>query len=135
VAALSALVFGTLLAACSSAPTNHGKVEGEAFQAGELVQSDSNRMATLAMKENLDSLMRIMDKLYRRNPGEWKKTASSREAAVAYVRIAIMERQPWQELQGERDVAALSRGEMFELIQRKVGRKKPENGVESRDYG
>ncbi|GGH56969.1 hypothetical protein GCM10010975_16160 [Comamonas phosphati] len=103
-----ALALCALLAACSSAPTNHGKVEGEGFQAGELVQSDGNRMATLAMKENLESLVRIMDKLYRRNPGEWKKTASSREAAVAYVRIAILERQPWQELQGERDVAALS---------------------------
>lgn len=107
-AALPVIALCALLAACSSAPTRHGKVEGESFQAGELIQSDSNRMATLAMKENLDSLVRIMDKLYRRNPGEWKKTAESREAAVAYVRIAIMERQPWQELQGERDVAALS---------------------------
>lgn len=96
------------LTACSSAPTNHGKVQGESFHSRELVQSDSNRMATLAMKENLESLFVIMDKLYRRNPAEWKKTADSREAAIAYVRIAIMERQPWHELQDKRDVAALS---------------------------
>ena len=96
------------LAACSSAPTNHGEVKGENFQSRELLQSDSNRMATLAMKENLESLFLIMDKLYRRNPAEWKKTASSREAAMAYVRIAVMERQPWHELQDKRDVAALS---------------------------
>lgn len=96
------------LAACSSAPTAHGEVEGESFQAGELLQSDSNRMATLAMKENLESLFLLMDKLYRRNPAEWKKTAASREAAIAYVRIAITERQPWLELQEKRDVAALS---------------------------
>lgn len=105
---IHAFAMALLLVGCSSAPTTHGKVEGERFQAGELVQSDSSRMATLAMKENLDSLMRLMDKLYRRNPGEWKKTAASREAAMAYVRIAVMERQPWQALRGERDVAALS---------------------------
>ncbi|UBQ40059.1 hypothetical protein [Comamonas thiooxydans] len=96
------------LAACSSAPTNHGEVKGENFHSLELLQSDSNRMATLAMKENLESLFLIMDKLYRRNPAEWKKTASSREAAMTYVRIAVMERQPWHELQDKRDVAALS---------------------------
>ena len=103
--ALSCLL---LLAGCSSVPTNHGKVEGESFRGSELVQSDSNRMATIAMKENLDSLFALMDKLYRRNPGQWRATAESREAAVAYVRIAVLERQPWHELQGKRDVAALS---------------------------
>ncbi|MEG0045732.1 MAG: hypothetical protein RR729_07205 [Comamonas sp.] len=96
------------LVACSSAPTNHGEVEGESFHSRELLQSDSNRMATLSMKQNLESLFVIMDKLYRRNPTEWKKTATSREAAMTYVRIAIMERQPWHELQDKRDVAALS---------------------------
>ena len=104
---LSGLVL-CALAACSSAPTNHGEVKGENFHSLELLQSDSNRMATLAMKENLESLFLIMDKLYRRNPAEWKKTASSREAAMTYVRIAVMERQPWHELQDKRDVAALS---------------------------
>ena len=114
-ASLSALRVSVLsgllalgLVACSSAPTHHGEVEGESFHSRELLQSDSNRMATLAMKQNLESLFLIMDKLYRRNPNEWKKTATSREAAMTYVRIAIMERQPWHELQGKRDVAALS---------------------------
>lgn len=100
--------FFVLLVGCSSAPTNHGEVEGASFGPGELVQSDSNRMATIAMKENIDSLMLLMDKLYRRNPAEWKKTATSREAAMAYVRIAVMERQPWDDLKEQRDVAALS---------------------------
>ena len=105
---LGLLLVAALLTACSSAPTDHGEVQGEKFQAGELVQSDSNRMATVGMKQNLDSLLLLMDKLYRRNPAEWKKTATSREAAMAYVRIAILERQPWAELNGQRDVAALS---------------------------
>ncbi|WP_245587326.1 alpha/beta hydrolase family protein [Comamonas composti] len=97
-----------LLMGCAQTPAPRGEVKGEDFGSGELLQSDSNRMATLAMKANLQSLMRLMDKLYQRNPAEWKKTADSREAAAAYVRIAIMERQPWAELQGRRDVAALS---------------------------
>jgi hypothetical protein len=97
-----------LMGGCADTPAPRGKVEGASFGPGEIVQSDSNRMATLAMKENLDSLMRIMDKLYLRNPAEWKKTADSREAASAYVRIAITERQPWADLHGAQDVAALS---------------------------
>ena len=103
-----ALATGLLLAACSSAPTDKGEVHGESFRSGELVQSDSNRMATLAMKENLESLYLLMDKLYRRNPGEWKKAAASREEAMSNVRIAVTGRQPWEALQGKRDVAALS---------------------------
>lgn len=102
------MVFGLTLTACTSAPTDRGEVGGEKFQSRELVQSDSNRMATLAMKENLESLFVLMDKLYRRNPAQWRKTAESREAAMTYVRIAVLERQPWHELQDRRDVAALS---------------------------
>ncbi|CAB5707086.1 Uncharacterised protein [Delftia tsuruhatensis] len=107
-AAYAFVLAASLLAGCADTPAPRGKVEGASFEAGELVQSDSNRMATLAMKENLDSLFRIMDKLYLRNPSEWKKTAESREAAAAYVRIAILERQPWADLRGQRDVVALS---------------------------
>ena len=89
-----ALAIGFMLAACSSAPTDKGEVHGESFRSSELVQSDSNRMATLAMKENLESLYLLMDKLYRRNPGEWKKAAASREEAMSNVRIAVTGRQP-----------------------------------------
>ena len=97
------------LAACSSAPTNHGEVKGEDFHSRELLQSDSNRMATLAMKENLESLYLLMDKLYRRNPAEWRKgTATSREQALEQLRAAVLQRQPWAPLQGRRDIAAMA---------------------------
>lgn len=75
----------------------------------ELAQSDLNRLATLGMQGNLESLLRIGDKLYRRNPAEWRKTGSvSRDAALAQLRSAIDSRTPWPELQGKRDIAALS---------------------------
>lgn len=75
----------------------------------ELAQSDLNRLATLGMQGNLESLLRIGDKLYRRNPAEWRKTGSvSRDAALTQLRSAIDSRTPWPELQGQRDIAALS---------------------------
>ena len=96
-----------VLAGCTAAPTHKGEVTGQGFAPEELVQSDSNRMATVGMHDNLQSLFVVMDKLYRRNPHEWKKTASSPEAAIEFVRIAVREGQGWAPLGQARDVAAL----------------------------
>lgn len=100
------LIWG--LTGCASAPAPNGKVQGESFSMQEVLQSDGNRIATLAMGENIDSLMRLMDKLYQRNPAEWRKTAPSRDAAMRYVRTAILEKHDWPALNGQRDVQALS---------------------------
>jgi len=99
-----------LLGGClQTAPTHRGETRVAPLVSGELAQSDVNRMATLSMRDNLDSLYHLLDKLYRRNPAEWRKTGSiSREAAVQRVRHAIDSRTPWPELQGKRDIAALS---------------------------
>lgn len=78
----------------------------------ELAQSDVNRMATLGMQGNLASLLMLADKLYRRNPAEWRKASAnlnaSREAALAKLKTAIDNSTPWPDLQGKRDIAALS---------------------------
>jgi hypothetical protein len=98
-----------LLAGCiQTAPVHRGETQVAPLTSGELAQSDANRMATLGMRDNLDSLYRLLDKLYRRNPAEWRKTSTSREAAIQRVRAAIESRAPWPELQGKRDIAALS---------------------------
>ena len=101
-----------LLGACSTmgpAPINRGETQVAPLTSTQLAQSDANRMATLGMRDNLDSLYRLLDKLYRRNPAEWRKTSpQSREAAIERVRSAIERRTPWPELQGKRDIAALS---------------------------
>lgn len=65
-------------------------------------------MATLAMRDNIESLLRVADKLYRRNPAEWRKAAAGREGALDRLRNAIDQRLPWPELLGKRDIAALS---------------------------
>ena len=120
--ALALLAASCVLAGCAtrpSAPTTWGEVKGAEFQRGELAQSDSNRITQVTMEANLASLMLLADKLYRRNPAEWKKTAASREAALAAVQAAITAPQledadgndaglPWAPLGGLRDTAALS---------------------------
>ncbi len=104
-----------LLAGCSApARTDRGEVQAAELQSTELAQSDVNRMATLAMRANLDSLYLLMDKLYRRNPAEWRKGALApgqlpgRVQAGQRVREAVEQRQPWAPLQGRRDIAALA---------------------------
>ncbi|MDO5288355.1 MAG: hypothetical protein Q4F13_01795 [Pseudomonadota bacterium] len=97
------------LGACASdAPTTRGQVQGADFHAAELLQSEGNRITLAAMRANMDSLMHLADKLYRRNPAEWRKSASTREAALAAIQTALAGGQPWAPLAGQRDVAALS---------------------------
>lgn len=109
--ARSVFLLGALaLTGCgSSVLATRGETQVAPLRATELAQSDVNRMATLGMRDNLDSLLRIADKLYRRNPAEWRRAgASSREAALAELRQAIDSATPWPQLQGKRDIAALS---------------------------
>ncbi len=105
------LMAALLLAGCASgppAPTPRGEAQGAPMASSELAQSDVNRMATLGMRDNIDSLLRLADKLYRRNPAEWRKASPTREAALEKLRAAVDGRSPWADLQGKRDIAALS---------------------------
>jgi len=76
---------------CKSTPPVNGHVVPEAkLTKGQLIQSDPNRMANLEIRNNIETLYLLMDKLYKRNPSEWKKSsATSRKAAEAKVRHAI----------------------------------------------
>ena len=103
-----ALGLAALLTGCASdAPTNRGEVKGQDFSANELLQSEGNRTAKIAMLANQRSLL-LADKLYRRNPAEWRKSAATRETALAQLELALLSAQPWAPLAGQRDVAALS---------------------------
>lgn len=97
-----------VLAGCSTTPAPRGEVKGMSASGKEMGQSDTNRIATIAMRDNLESLYLLMDKLYRRNPAEWRKTGISREESIRRVREAVEQRQPWPGLQGQRDIKALS---------------------------
>lgn len=103
------LVALLALAGCSSTEPVRGKVPERDMEAKEWGQSDVNRMATLSMHANLQSLYALMDKLYRRNPQEWRKGGfDNREAAIKAVRQAIENQQPWPELMDQRDIAGMS---------------------------
>ena len=104
-----ALGLVALLAGCASdAPTTRGEVKGQDFNGAELLQSEGNRTAKNAMLANQRSLLLLADKLYRRNPAEWRKSAATRETALAQLELALLSAQPWAPLAGQRDVAALS---------------------------
>ena len=106
---VGAWLLGLLLTGCAATPAPKGEVPAAPGTAAELGQSDVNRMATLAMRANLDSLLSLADKLYRRNPREWRKDgAASREDALERLRVSVQTRQAWAALQGRRDVAALA---------------------------
>lgn len=79
---LCALLCTVLVGCAGSAPAPRGEVKGASTSPGELAQSDMNRVATLAMHENLEGLFRLMDKLYRRNLSfecEFGKTIARRD--------------------------------------------------------
>ena len=83
-------------------------MQGAEFSSGELLQSEANRITQNAMTANHRSLMLLADKLYRRNPAEWRKSAATRETALAQLELALLSAQLWAPLAGQRDVAALS---------------------------
>jgi hypothetical protein len=82
-----------LLAACaathtyppSAAPTGKRTPPKEAeFQASDLLKSDVDAAAELHLRESLASARLLMEKLYRRNPREYRKSGhSTAEPAVA----------------------------------------------------
>nr|WP_241013838.1 hypothetical protein [Pandoraea nosoerga] len=99
-------------AGCASyqdAPTDRGKVRSTSMTTADLAQTDINRMATLGMRANLESLYRLADKLYKRNPREWRKSGAATQAqAMAQLRACVEERRSLPGLKDLRDVKALS---------------------------
>jgi len=83
-------LLGAVLTGCAETPAKR-RVHGEAFETEQLVQSDANRFANLTMRDNLDSLEILLEKLYRRNPVMWKKRSPTLKAARQEVMAAIRE--------------------------------------------
>ncbi|MFG5778162.1 hypothetical protein ACFIQF_13895 [Comamonas sp. J-3] len=106
---ISACLTALLLTGCADTPAVRGKVPERDMETKEWGQSDVNRMATLSIHANLQSLYLLMDKLYRRNPQEWRKGGfDSREQAIQAVKDAIENEQPWPDLMDQRDIEGMS---------------------------
>jgi hypothetical protein len=118
-------LLGLLLAAhgCARYQDNRSIIDNRSSLApGELLQSHSDRLATIGMRNNLNSLYRLMDKLYQRNPREWRKSGQdSREGAQKAMQLAIEQEQPLVALQGRKDIAALSYALSLEFEGDRVG--------------
>jgi hypothetical protein len=75
----------------------------------QVAQTDFNRTVTIAMRDNLASLALLLEKLYRRNPAEWRKTgAPDLASAIRQGRSAIQMGQPPSGLSALRDIEILS---------------------------
>lgn len=95
------------LAACSAVPVKK-EIHGSDLDAYQVVQSDANRAANLTMRDNLESLSLLLEKLYKRNPVQWKKTgARSLEEARQAVIAAMSDDEPLPGLNDKKSVDAL----------------------------
>ncbi len=75
----------------------------------EFLQTSVDRMATLGMHDNLQSLYLLMSKLYLRNPSQWRQSGyPDAVSAAREVRQAIELRRPLPALGERRDLDALS---------------------------
>jgi hypothetical protein len=102
------LLLALSLAACATKMGKDGRTQ-TTVDVKYLAKSDVDRIADTDRAEVVEGLLLIADKLYKRNPKEWKKGgAVSREAAVE--RLRQRNYRNWQEFGGlrERQAAALA---------------------------
>ncbi|MGV0952319.1 MAG: hypothetical protein ACOYB3_16755 [Azonexus sp.] len=102
------LLLALSLAACATKMGKDGRTQ-TTVDVKYLAKSDVDRIADTDRAEVVEGLLLIADKLYKRNPKEWKKGgAVSREAAVE--RLRQRNYRNWPEFGGlrERQAAALA---------------------------
>ena len=102
------------LAGCATKMGKDGRTQST-MDAKYLAKTEVDRIADTVRSEVQEGLMRIADKLYKRNPKEWKKSGvESREAALA--RLGNRKLRSLPELGGLREgqAAALAFSESYE---------------------
>lgn len=98
-AAAAALLLATV--ACSTQLGKDGKAT-TTVDLKYLAKTEVDRIADLNRQEAVSGLLLLADKLYRRNPREWKKAGQpSREAALE--RLGKRQEAAWPELNGLRE--------------------------------
>lgn len=80
------VVGGAALASgCSVSGTSPGGASRKAFLHEQLVKTDLDHFAEAAQRRIFLSLRRLAEKLYRRNPREWRKSAATLEDALVQI--------------------------------------------------
>ncbi|MDM0089101.1 MULTISPECIES: hypothetical protein [unclassified Variovorax] len=98
----AALAFG--LAGCAATRDTE---RAQNYDSREWWQSGANRIANLALRDNLQSIRRVQLSLYRRNPREWRKWATSPEDATERTWNAVMQGVPLAALRGTHGIDAV----------------------------
>jgi hypothetical protein len=78
---LLAAAVSAVLTACAAA-SGSGPKASSGFDPAQLAKTDLDRVADVHRREVFASLHLLAEKLYRRNPREWRKSAGSLDAAV-----------------------------------------------------
>ena len=102
-----ALLICMALVGCSSPGTAPSATRERGFDPRQLIKTDLNRVAETHQQHIFASLRRLADKLYKRNPREWRKSnAPSAEAAISRI-FDEQHRWRFESLGNRRDLAAL----------------------------
>ena len=108
-----AIILAVMLTACATKLGKDGRTD-TTVDPKYLLKSEVDRIADTNRAEVVGGLLLIADKLYKRNPKEWKKGgAVSREAAVE--RLRQRQHRNWPEFGGQREgaVASLAFAEIY----------------------
>ncbi|MDP9909008.1 hypothetical protein J2W27_001110 [Variovorax boronicumulans] len=100
----AALLAPLVLTGCSSFRSTE---RAEPYGNQEWLQSGTNRIANLSLRDNLQSVRRVQTTLYRRNPREWRKSAASMEEATQRTWDAVLQGTPLPELRGATGIDAI----------------------------
>ena len=92
------------LAGCAATRSTE---RAEGYDSREWMQSSANRIANLALRDNLQSIRRVQQSLYRRNPREWRKGASSADDATQRTWDAVMQAKALPALGGRSGIDAV----------------------------
>jgi hypothetical protein len=101
------LLGGLSAAALSGCGGSYSTQRAEPYANTEWMQSGANRIANLALRDNLQSIKRVQLTLYRRNPREWRKWAASADDAIQRTWDAVMQDAPLPELRGASGIDAI----------------------------
>lgn len=104
-------IWALSLSALSGCATSNEQdhLNGESMSADQIVQTDINRVITLAMRDNLDGIKSLMSKLYKRNPKYWHDAGFANiEQAIEQGNQLIQTGAVPAELHGLNDIEILS---------------------------
>jgi len=104
---LKLVLWVSLAAVLGGCGATRSTSRAESYGNQEWLQSGANRVANLALRDNLESVRRVQLSLYRRNPREWRKWAASQDEAARRVWELAMSDAPLPQLNGATGIDAV----------------------------